>query len=380
MSSAERFVRHHKRQVDCAISQAYVRLRMDACARSRFADLLHCVRSHAPRFHEARVENGRHPAIEGLVNLARFGQAHLRPAGGWAGSTGSWHAVIASLAQHLLGRYPVPPFLASAWYADDQFAERKRGWYVAHANGATFRSLDLPIKMTRKMEDIFLHSHDHLPVECAIRRAQLLALGASDDLLRAVLATPLAAEIDDAQRWEPVWMFLIANACRLEATQVGPLVDFIRARPSFSVRGRTLNSVLRLMREWHRGLGIAHGGVGWGASPLRPMSIEQPSDEASAPAAMWDVVELTDPAQLRIEGGALHHCVASYAERCRRGTSRIWSIRLRRADKVRHCLTIEVDIRRRAIVQARGWRNRSPAGMPLRLLREWARREKLYIA
>ena len=105
MSSAERFVRHHKRQVDCAISQAYVRLRMDACARSRFADLLHCVRSHAPRFHEARVENGRHPAIEGLVNLARFGQAHLRPAGGWAGSTGSWHAVTASLAQHLLGRY-----------------------------------------------------------------------------------------------------------------------------------------------------------------------------------------------------------------------------------------------------------------------------------
>jgi hypothetical protein len=125
---------------------------------------------------------------------------------------------------------------------------------------------------------------------------------------------------------------------------------------------------------------MAYGGAGWDASPLRPMSIEQPGADGSVPSAVWKVMELTDPAQLRIEGGALHHCVASYAERCRRGTSRIWSIRLRRADKVRHCLTIEVDIRSRASVQARGWRNRRPAGTPLRLLRDWARREKLRIA
>jgi hypothetical protein len=31
-------------------------------------------------------------------------------------------------------------------------------------------------------------------------------------------------------------------------------------------------------------------------------------------------------------------------------------------------------------VQARGWRNRRPVGTPLRLLRDWARREKLRIA
>ena len=250
---------------------------MQRCASSCFAELLRCVRSRAPRLRDARVVNGHHPGIDALVNLARFQHAHVRRAGEWTGSSGSWHAAIASLAGHLVGRYAVPPFLGSAWYADDELAERKRRWYVAHANGATFRSLDLPIAMTRKMEDIFLHSHDHLPIEHAMRRAELLALGASDNLLRAVLTTPLADEIDDAERWAPVWTFLIANAPRLEVSQVGPLVDFIRAQPSFSVKGRTLNSVLRLMREWHRGLGIAYGGVGWNASPLRPMSIEQRS-------------------------------------------------------------------------------------------------------
>jgi hypothetical protein len=38
----------------------------------------------------------------------------------------------------------VPAFLAASWYAtDDAYAEKKREWFVAHARGASFRSLDL---------------------------------------------------------------------------------------------------------------------------------------------------------------------------------------------------------------------------------------------
>jgi hypothetical protein len=50
-------------------------------------------------------------------------------------------------------------FLASSWYStEDAAADKKRGWFVAHARGASFRSLNLPIVMTRKMEHIFLAS------------------------------------------------------------------------------------------------------------------------------------------------------------------------------------------------------------------------------
>jgi hypothetical protein len=47
---------------------------------------------------------------------------------------------------------------------------------------------------------------------------------------------------------------------------------------------------------------------------------------------------------------------------------------------VRHALTIEVDLSRRAIVQARGWGNRAAAGKPLRLLQDWSARERLRLA
>jgi hypothetical protein len=82
------------------------------------------------------------------------------------------------------------------------------------------------------------------------------------------------------------------------------------AHPSFSMKGRTVQSMLRMMQEWHRSLGLGNGGLTWPPSPLRPMLIEEPSHDPSAPASVWQLMELTNGARLRAEGTALHHCVA----------------------------------------------------------------------
>ena len=110
------------------------------------------------------------------------------------------------------------------------------------------------------------------------------------------------------------------------------------------------------------------------------MLLEEPCQDPSAPLKRWQMMELTNSEQLRIEGAALHHCVASYADRCYRGMSRIWSLRSWQGDKVHHVLTIEVDPKRRAVVQARGCANRFPSGRPLQLLEAWANRERLRMA
>jgi hypothetical protein len=160
-------------------------------------------------------------------------------------------------------------------------------------------------------------------------------------------------------------------------------VELDPPQPAFSIKGRTLQSLLRLMRDWHRNLGIA-GSAGpsrsWTRSPLQPMLLEEPTQDASAPPRRWQMIELTNSAQLRTEGVALHHCVASYADRCCLGISRIWSLRLRRGEKVHHVLTIEIDPKTRAVVQARGRANRAASGKPLRLLQDWADRERLRMA
>lgn len=151
-------------------------------------------------------------------------------------------------------------------------------------------------------------------------------------------------------------------------------------QPSFSMKGRTVQSMLRLMRDWHRSLGVGNGGLTWAASRLQPMLMEEPSQDPSAPPMVWQLMELTNGAQLRTEGTALRHCVASYADRCWRGASRIWSLRVRRGERVRHVLTIEVDMNKRAVVQARGWGNRAASGKPLRVLQDWTVRERLRLA
>ena len=110
------------------------------------------------------------------------------------------------------------------------------------------------------------------------------------------------------------------------------------------------------------------------------MFVEEPCQDDSYPPGRWQMLELTNSAQLRVEGTALHHCVASYADRCSRGMSRIWSLRFWRGEKVHHVLTIEVDPKRRAVIQARGRANRRASGKPLRLLQEWAHRERLELA
>jgi hypothetical protein len=368
---------------------------------AKFRELLDCVRNRAVRLLEAPVINGHHPGVEALVNLSRFARAHIRPATEWSGTASSWRLAVSSLAHHLICNYEVPVFLASSWYSpEDAAADKKRGWFVAHSRGISFRSLDLPIVMTRKMEHIFLASHDHLSIECAIRRAELLVLGAPAEFIKAVLSTRLGADLSNGEFWRTVWIFLIANVSIIDRTQIGPMIDFIQAirhdrvavqtpdgvveldppQPMFSIKGRTVQSMLRLMHDWHRSLGVGGAGLTWTPSSLHPMLIEEPSHDTSAPSRMWQLMELTNSEQLRTEGSALHHCVASYADRCSRGISRIWSLRFRRGEKLHHVLTIEVDPKRRAIVQARGLANRAASGKPLRLLQDWADRERLRLA
>jgi hypothetical protein len=113
--------------------------------------------------------------------------------------------------------------------------------------------------------------------------------------------------------------------------------------------------------------------------PFEPWLVEEPARERGEPPRHWQMIELTNSAQLRQEGVALHHCVASYASVCRRGQSSIWSLRLWQGERVHPVLTVEVDPSKRAVIQARGFANRSPSGKSLRLLQNWAVREKLHM-
>jgi hypothetical protein len=394
--------RFDKRRTDRAVSAAYTGLARDSLASTTFDALLRCVRACAPRFLEARLVGERQPGVDALVNLARVAKAtpYVRPLVAWRGCDASWRVAVDSLAQHLVSVYPVPRFLTAAWYATDAYAEAKRRWFIAHASGASFRSLDLPLRLSRTMEHVFLASPHHFSVEYALRRAELVGLGAEQRLLDAVLATRPALDLDNGPFWRTVWLFLIAHSGSIQESQVGPLIDFIHAvrhervavetgtgvvfreppLPTFTMKGRTVASVLRMMERWHRDLAWVRGGLRWAPSQWRPLIVDIPSQDPSDIPASWEMIELTDSEQLRAEGTALRHCVASYSHGCWRGASRIWSLRRRRGSRVRSVATIEVRPATRTIVQARGFRNRYLTAREAQIVKMWAAREKLSLA
>lgn len=394
------FSRHGKLQTDQAISRAYRELAPNPRRIAAFSQLLHVTRTRSPLLAHPIADGTRHVQVDALRNLAMFHTDHARAIDRWPGANGSPRSVIASLAQYLLARYPMPRFLCWVWFGDrSREAWRRRDWFVSHGFGQRFRELDLPMTMTRKMEHLFLQSPDHLSIEQAMRRAELLSLGAGAPLVDAVLATRLGRDLSHGRFWRTVMAFLASNAGELPLHQVGPIIDFLQfmryeqvavygpygvdyvapPHPGFSLKGRTLRSLLRLVDDWHRGLGRGSAGtLAWAPSHHRPWVYSDQLADTGAPTVLWEFVELTSSKELKLEGIALHHCVATYAHDCYRGRSRIFSLRRRVDEKpVRSILTIEVSPSTQTIVQARGMRNRPARGKPFALLEMWARRENL---
>jgi hypothetical protein len=382
--SARHFVRHYRQVTDREISRAFTDLVRYPDARATFGELLASVRQLAPRVLQAPIVSGCHPGVNALFFLSRWRPAYIRTLASWEGSQASWRPAIHALAEHLLARYPVPRFLGAAWYAIDALDEQKRRWFVAHAAGARFRSLDLPIDLTSRMEHIFLRSPDHVGIEYAMRRAELFGLGVPDRFVEQVLQTRMAQDLSQGPFWRTVWQFLIDHATEMRPGDVGSLVYVLRRirhegiAPEFSLKGRTPRSLMRLVDEWENGRGSALFDLSWPRSSIRPMTVAVSAPQVEVPLR-YDLVELTTSEQLRAEGAALQHCVADYGQTCWRGLSQIWSLRSTRGARTKSIVTIEVDPKRQEIVQAKGFRNRRPTSRARALITDWAARERLRV-
>jgi hypothetical protein len=218
-----------------------------------------------------------------------------------------------------------------------------------------------------------------------------------------VLSANAAKDLDHGEFWRTAWRFLINVQNELSMGDVAPLLDFLHAirhdrtvietadgvvtrlppAPDFSLRGRTIRSLLRLMDNWHRELGTEQSSsdtLEWKRSGIRSLLYKEPRADESLPPTVWELTELTTGAQLRAEGIALRHCVASYGFVSWTGKSRIFSLRLRRELILRPVLTIEIQLTTRTVVQARGYRNRLASRRHRRILELWASKEGLKLA
>jgi hypothetical protein len=175
--------------------------------------------------------------------------------------------------------------------------------------------------------------------------------------------------------WREVARLFCANSATIN--QIDDLSDYLAARQQrergYSVKGRTMASLRRQMREWHRDLEMVarieaarrrafreRGGEDtgrWAGSPLADWSWMPSAREARVRNEQFVVTQLITADELVAEGRAMHHCVSSYADYCMAGQTSIWSMRRGVTGSVKRLLTIEVN-RANHAVQVRGFANR----------------------
>ena len=348
--------------------------------------------------------------VDALLALARHERDWLRPPEDWQPDTKSSHRQFAALARHLLARYPIPPFMDTAWFRGDAPAAREQqGWFKHVGGGQNIRTAaGLPVTLTKRAAHLFPKAPREYTVEAALRWAQIRALGGGEDLVRAVVATRLGERFEDEAFWVSVLHFFVNNP-QLDRAWVGPIVDYIAFRreapreaegpagaephgpppyPNFSMKGRTAVALTRLVEEWHRELAReqAKPPVAWEPSGIRGFLSDDPEGEP----VRWTITELLSARELADEGREMRHCVASYARSCARGQQSIWSLQMHAPDgrPPRRVMTIAVNNARHMITQARGRCNHLPGDRRASarlddapdLMKRWAAQERLGIA
>jgi hypothetical protein len=206
----------------------------------------------APSFHRAIEEAKR-----------GFEAAILRDAGAWRPQMKTRDAARLRLAaaHHLFARYAVAEHLEQVWMdcsglEPDEIVLRKR-WYVVAAGGGSLYKEGAGAWLSRKEVHAFLNPPPRLAFEAGIWRA--IARSYSNDpavvlrIARSRIAQTPRAELGF---WREVVHFFCAHPTTVE--EMDDLRDYIadchRRNPEFGLKGRTLASLGRQMREWHRDL------------------------------------------------------------------------------------------------------------------------------
>jgi hypothetical protein len=331
--------------------------------------------------------------INRLRNLAIRHKHWIRPCQTWQPHEDNLRPIFRSLVAHLLTHYPVPGFMDSAWdLSDGPEGFRQQSWFIRIGRGASFRSLNLPLALTRRMEHYLRKAADHFSVSQALRYGETRGMGGGEKLAREIAVGRLGQRIERPDFWRTVIRFFVAHP-EMQLQHVNPIVDFIHANKfagdevltthgtqtrnppwaNFSMEGRTLKSILRLVSAWHADLGLAKNApwCSWRKSGIQGYHFleKRLGEEGDSD---WTIVELLDSSALHAEGRAMHHCVYAYANRCRSGETTIWSLRLRVGGEEKRMVTIEVNPHKRAIIQARAKCNRCPGARSGEIIRHWA--------
>ena len=340
------------------------------------------------------------PYLRGLIKLHDRKVLWLRPIEDWKPKSRNSDRKFGELTHHLFDKYgDIPIFMERVWLRNDRPSWRYRDWYVHLGRGHNLRAAKTPVSMTKKMVHHFLQAPNDYTPEQAIRWGQLKALGAAEAAIEAIIATRLGQSFEHESFWFTVFRFIADNPM-LDPRQIGPLVDYLQyqkyqtvevefapgewrrepaLQPGLSMTGRTVDTLLRQVADWHDELGRASD---MSDTPYREPSFKGLDIErrSASQARHWTINRLRNVSELQQESKVLHHCVASYHWSCVKGHCSIWSLQSS-TDGMPYQRHITIELAKDGtIVQCRGLANRSPRADEWAIIETWASKAGLEIS
>lgn len=322
----------------------------------------------------------------------------VRPLGEWRAKSHNADKQFSSLVRHLFAEYDIPLFLDRAWFEDGTSGSTTKKWFIHIGSGKNIRTAEnLPMPLTKKMAHFFLQAPKDCSPHDAIRWGHVLAVGGNDRLAEISRYAHMSKYEENIPFWESVYKLFINNQM-LDYAHFGPIVDYIAnqkfeqrwvwvergvreqeppPQPNFSMRGRTPDSLLNQVEQWHRLLGRetkSGKDLQWEKCGLNGIKFKEGKE---GNLRFWEIRELLSAKELMQEGREMKHCVASYAGSCANGRTSIWTMECESFEGTKKELTIEIDFRNKRVVEARGKLNASPSAKARNLMQRWMHREKL---
>jgi hypothetical protein len=328
--------------------------------------------------------------VPALAHIGLHYAQRIRELSDWQPPSKNAFHQLTSLLRHLFDQYgDVPAWVLSGWGSDP---ERQAGLDLTllalhlGRGQALRRFAGLPVPISKRQE----HALRLAPAGCTFQEAYRYAQLAERDAtewLGVALSSRLGREPigPDDGLWLAV-LDLFRAEPEVDPWQFGPVCDWIYfrrcvgsptepAQPGFSLKGRSLASLLAHTARWHRTL----GNVSRNPQYMKLLESTWPGlpvpDFAGGEGDWVQVRQLRDYPALLEEGQRMHHCVASYQRSCQLGRNGIFSLTFNGA----RMLTLQLTAARQ-LVQVRGKYNRLASAEEQRWVHQWLAEARLTVS
>ena len=308
----------------------------------------------------AKHEKGR-VSEQNLTNniIPEFSSYFIRPYRSFNPKSRNHERNVYNLVKHLFYRYNVPKFLTEEWInkGNKEFLY----WSILVGQGKSLHKEKAIPYLTKKEISYFLKLKGN-----TARRNVWLAKANTYGLepKRALRMCDVFVTWKINSFHCDVIRFFVRN--KVDDQAFNEVLDYLvnrhREDPTYSLKGRTLQSLLVSVNEWHIEL------MEKKLENSEWIHIDVPVwTYKTRELFTWRCVQLTSSKELFKEGKAMRHCVSSYVDYCKKGRCAIFSMWSTEGSR----LTIEISLPAKIITQVSGKCNARPSSQERSMVNRW---------